>query len=234
LASLEDEIARLGPWVTKFDLAGKSYGGSYDAINDDRVSRMPEFFPHCLRIMEVGCLEGGHTVILSRGYPYTDIVAIDGRPQNLAKARLLTSIFGCKRVTFALEDLETAELTHYGHFETVVCIGLLYHLAEPWNFLRRIAAITDSIWVWTTICEESAVSAESGPYRGRIFHEGDPNDPRTALRRQSFFPTFGSLMEMFRAAGFQDFRVMNFAPTPNGPSVMIAATKQPFRLPGLG
>lgn len=231
--AIEAEIARLGPWVTKFKFAGKTFGGSYDALHDDRVSRLPEFFPHCRRIMEVGCLEGAHTAILSRAYPFSDIVAIDGKEDNLAKAKFLTSLYGCQRVTFGLEDLETAELTKYGQFEAVVCLGLLYHLEEPWNFLKRVGAQTDAIWIWTNHCDEASATEQSGKYRGRIYLEGDPADPRTALRRKSFFPTLGSLVEMLKDAGFLDYRLMNLETTPNGPAVIIAATKKPFRLPGM-
>ena len=78
----------LEPWITQFSVLGVNYGGTYDALNDDRVSRVVEFFPQCRRILEVGCLEGGHTVILSRAYPYTDIVALDGRSENIEKANL--------------------------------------------------------------------------------------------------------------------------------------------------
>ncbi|MDB6128729.1 MAG: Methyltransferase type 11 [Verrucomicrobia bacterium] len=230
---IENEIAELGPWVTKFTIAGKTFGGAYDALHDDRVSRLPEFFPHCRRILEVGCLEGGHTTILSRGFPYTEIVAIDGKQENLNKARFLTSLFGGQRVRFAREDLETAELTKYGHFEAVVCLGLLYHLEEPWNFLKRVGAQTDGLWIWANYCDETAATEQWGKYRGRIYLEGDPADPRTALRRRSFFPTLGSLVQMLQAAGFLDFRLMNLEETPNGPAIIIAANKQPFRLPGM-
>src|SRR5690348_7784060 len=116
-----DDLARkvdaLGPWITQFSLLGVNYGGTYDALNDDRVSRVVQFFPQCRRILEVACLEGAHTVILSRAYPYTDIVALDGRPKNIEKAKLLTSLYGCKRVTFGIEDLEEADLAKYGRFD---------------------------------------------------------------------------------------------------------------------
>ncbi|MDB6092443.1 MAG: class SAM-dependent methyltransferase [Verrucomicrobia bacterium] len=227
---LEAEIARLGPWVTRFDFAGKTFGGTYDALNDDRVSRLPQFFSQCRRILEVGCLEGGHTVILSRAYPTAEIVAIDGKPENLAKAKFLTSLYGCRKVSFGLEDLETADLSSYGRFEAVVCLGLLYHLEAPWTFLSRVSAQTDAMYIWTVVCSESEAVVPVGKYRGRIFLEGDPADPRTALRKQSFFPTLGSLVQMLRDASFLDFRVLNFETTPNGPSVTIVATKQPYRL----
>ncbi len=222
----------LEPWVTQFSVLGVNYGGTYDALNDDRVSRVVEFFPQCRRILEVGCLEGGHTVILSRAYPYTDIVALDGRKENIEKARFLTSLYGCKRVKFGIEDLEVADLSPYGHFDLCVCLGLIYHLIEPWKFIQQVGKQCDKLWIWTTICDDATANHVIGKYRGKLFQEGPLDHALSALRSQSFFPTLGSLVQMLRDAGFADFHVMNMETTPDGPSVMLACTKQPFRFPG--
>jgi hypothetical protein len=222
----------LEPWITQFSVLGVNYGGTYDALNDDRVSRVVEFFPQCRRILEVGCLEGGHTVILSRAYPYTDIVALDGRQENIEKARFLTSLYGCKRVQFGVEDLEVADLSPYGRFDLCVCLGLIYHLIEPWKFIKQLGNQCDAVWIWTTICDDATADHVVGNYRGKLFQEGPLDHALSALRSHSFFPTLGSLVQMLRDAGFSDFHVMNMEITPNGPSVMLACTKQPFRLPG--
>ncbi|MEO7598017.1 MAG: methyltransferase domain-containing protein [Opitutus sp.] len=229
---LQRRANELEPWVTQFSVLGQKFGGTYDALNDDRVSRVVEFFPRCRRILEVGCLEGGHTVILSRAYPYTDIVALDGRKENLEKAKFLTSLYGCKRVTFGLEDLEIADLSPYGKFDLGVCLGLLYHLIEPWKFIQQLGSQCDALWIWTTICDDASAETVNGKYRGKIFQEGPLDHALSALRGQSFFPTLGSLVQMLRDAGFCDFRVLNMEVTPDGPSVMLACTKQTFRLAG--
>lgn len=229
---LQQRVNALGPWITKFSVLGTDYGGAYDALNDDRVSRVVEFFPQCRRILEVGCLEGAHTVILSRAYPYTDIVALDGRKQNIEKAKFLTSLYACKRVQFGVEDLEVANLAAYGKFDLCVCLGLIYHLIEPWKFIKEIGQQCDAFWIWTTICDDAAADHVVNGYRGKLFQEGPLDHALSALRPHSFFPTLGSLVAMLRAAGFHDFHVMNMETTPNGPSVMVACTKTPFRLPG--
>lgn len=232
MEELSRKVDALGPWITQFSVLGVNYGGKYDALNDDRVSRVVEFFPQCSRILEVACLEGAHTVILSRAYPYTDIVALDGRSQNIEKAKFLTSLHGCKRVTFGVEDLEEADLAKYGRFDLGVCLGLLYHLIEPWKFIQRIGAQCDALWIWTTICDDADADATLSKYRGKIYREGPRDHALSALRPESFFPTLGSLVQMLKDGGFLDFHVMNMEITPNGPSVMLACTKQPFRLPG--
>lgn len=238
-ASPADELARaagaLGPWVTKFSVLGETLGageGGYDGLRDDRVSRLPQYFPVCRRILEVGCCEGAHTVVLSHGFPFTNIVAVDAREESLARARFLTSLFGCRRVLFQQVDVETADLAPLGRFDVVVCVGVLYHLREPWKFLHRAAAVSDGLWLWTQVCRDEEADCTHGGYRGRIYDEGPLTSPLSAVRERSFFPTLGSLVQMLRDAGFADFKLMNFETTPNGPSLLASCTKQPFRLPG--
>lgn len=228
--AIKQRATELGPWITRLRVLGEELGGTYDATNDDRVSRVVEFFPQAPRVLELGCLEGGHTTILRRAYPYSELTAIDGRPGNIEKAKFLTSLHGCDRIKFGVEDLEVADLTPYGKFDLCVCLGLLYHLADPAAFLKRLAGHCDALWIWTTICDDDKADASSGPYRGRTYREGSLDHPLSALREVSFFPTLGSLIKMLRDAGFADFHAMNFETTPNGPSVMLACRKQPFRL----
>jgi 2-polyprenyl-3-methyl-5-hydroxy-6-metoxy-1,4-benzoquinol methylase len=134
-----------------------------------------EFFPQCRRILEVGCLEGGHTVILSRAYPYTDIVALDGRSENIAKARFLTSLYGCKRVEFGIEDLEVADLSPYGRFDLCVCLGLIYHLIEPWKFIQQVGQQCEAFWIWTTIAARMIRPNFAGRWRANVRTARKPN-----------------------------------------------------------
>ncbi|HEY5551006.1 MAG TPA: class I SAM-dependent methyltransferase [Opitutaceae bacterium] len=229
LDDLARQVDELGPWITGFRACGRQFGGTYDATNDERITRLPVFVPRARRILECGCLEGGHTALLGRLYPVAGIVAVDVREANLARARLLTSVAGISPPDFRCLDLETAELSEMGRFDLVVCIGLLYHLREPWRFLARLGAIADQLWIWTQVCAEPDASVREGDYRGRIYVEGPTGHMLSAVRTESFFPTLGSLCDMLRAAGFSDLRLMNFETTPNGPAVMVHATKEPFR-----
>lgn len=235
LEDLSRRIAEQGPWLTKIPILDQTLGGGasgYDGLHDDRVSRLPQFFPICRRILEVGCFEGAHTVILTRGYPYTDLVSVDVRADSIERAKLLTSLHGCRRVTFQQLDVEVAPLAPLGRFDVVVCVGVLYHLYEPWKFLQQVASVSDGLWLWTQICDEADANFTHGGYRGRMYEEGPVESPLSAVRKLSFFPTLGSLVHMLRDAGFADFKLMNFERTPNGPSLLACCTKQTYRLPG--
>ena len=79
-------MEELGPWITGFSLCGRHFDGSYDATNDERVARLPVYVPRARRILECGCLKGGHTALPGRVCPVAEIVAVDVRESNLARA----------------------------------------------------------------------------------------------------------------------------------------------------
>lgn len=222
-------VAELGPWITRFRFLGKTFGGDYDAVTDPRIVRVPRELGarvRCARILELGCLDGGHTVALAHAFPQAEIVAVDVRAENLARAEFLTALHGCRAPRFVRADLETADLAPYGQFDLIVCIGLLYHLWEPWKLLRQLGAHGEHLWLWTVYCPDLEASAEHAGYRGRDFVEGPLDHPLSAVRPTSFFPTLGSLLAMVHAAGFARQDVLELGTTPNGPSVLLHARRE--------
>src|SRR5438270_13972228 len=74
------QFEALGPWITGFEFGGVQYGGQYRAGTDPRVLGFVSTFrerlaasnrrrDQPLRILECGCLEGGHTTVLAQACP---------------------------------------------------------------------------------------------------------------------------------------------------------------------
>ncbi|HNG31197.1 MAG TPA: hypothetical protein PK012_15860 [Blastocatellia bacterium] len=63
---IEREFAALQPWITKFVIEGRAYGGQFDALQDGRLTQFRQCFPSAQEILELGSLEGGHTIGLAR------------------------------------------------------------------------------------------------------------------------------------------------------------------------
>ncbi|HEV2096208.1 MAG TPA: class I SAM-dependent methyltransferase, partial [Chthoniobacterales bacterium] len=59
-----------------------------------------------LRILECGCLAGGHIALLARAFPEGEIVATDVRDDNLRKARFFLTLRQLSNVAFVREDLD--------------------------------------------------------------------------------------------------------------------------------
>jgi tRNA G46 methylase TrmB len=131
--SVPAAFAEHGKWITRFVIDGVAYGGSFEAINDTRLDMFFAAFPNPATILELGCLEGGHTIALSRRPGVRRVVGVESRQDNLARAGLVTRLLKANNIEFVHADLETASLRQFGQFDAIFCSGLLYHLSEPWK-----------------------------------------------------------------------------------------------------
>ena len=65
---LKREFDRRRPWVTKFVIQGREYGGHYDAANDSRLKWFQQDFPDAQTILELGSLDGSSFLKLAVVY----------------------------------------------------------------------------------------------------------------------------------------------------------------------
>ncbi len=84
---LRTEFAKRGPWVTHFTIDGVESGGSFHALEDERIGQFFESFSHVRAILELGSLEGGHTFALARHPGVERVLGIEARAANIARAR---------------------------------------------------------------------------------------------------------------------------------------------------
>jgi 2-polyprenyl-3-methyl-5-hydroxy-6-metoxy-1,4-benzoquinol methylase len=131
--NLSREFEKRGPWITRFVIEGRPYGGEYDLMNDVRIPRFFESFPEAQVILELGGFEGGHTFSLAKHPGVSRVLGVEGREPNLQKARFVQTLQKLTKVEFVLSNLETLDLSSCGQFDVVFCSGLLYHLPEPWD-----------------------------------------------------------------------------------------------------
>ena len=217
-------FAKHAPWVTRFRIGGHDYGGSFDALNDPRLDFFCDAFPTARRILELGSLEGGHTIGLAQRPGVEQVLGIEGRAANLARALVAKEILQIGNVDFVQANLETIDLSQFGRFDAVYCSGLLYHLPEPWRLIAQLRGIADGVFIWTHCSTEAAAKCLTDSYRGRRRKEGGREDVLSGLSRDSFWPTLGSLCNMLTNTGFARIHLLqNNLTHPNGPAVVIAA-----------
>ena len=217
-------FARHAPWVTRFRIGDHDYGGSFDALNDPRLDFFCEAFPNARRILELGSLEGGHTIGLAQRPGVEQVLGIEGRAANLARAQVAREILRVGKIDFVQANLETVDLAQFGRFDAIYCCGLLYHLPEPWRLIAQFRSIADGVFLWTHCATEEAATILTNGYRGRRHKEGGPGEVLSGLSPDSFWPTLGSLCNMLTHAGFARIHLLqNNLNHPNGPAVIIAA-----------
>jgi SAM-dependent methyltransferase len=219
-------FAKSGPWVTGFEVDGRSYGGPHPFSEDVRLAEFWAAFPDARKILELGSLEGGHTLALARRAG-THVTAVEGRSENLVRARIAQRLLGVHNVEFSEADLDSTPLLSLGRFDAVFCCGLLYHLTRPWDLVDAFRSVAPGVFLWTHYCAEAKVDAELDGSPGCWYGELGRADPLSGLSAQSFWPTLPALVDRLRAAGFANVETIRDEPDhPHGPTITLAASSE--------
>lgn len=223
------EFEKRKPWITKFEIQGKTYGGNFDAMNDARVAQFFEQLPNVKTVLELGSLEGGHSFALAKNDQVTSVKAIEIRPANIEKAKFVQNLLGDTKVDFIEADLEKVKLTDFGQFDAVFCSGLLYHLPKPWELLEQFKDISPNVFIWTQYADEKSAKKVVNGYRGKWYREGSWLDPLSGRSRYSFWLSLGSLMQILTESDFkQTFIIENNLTHQNGWAITLASSANNF------
>jgi len=207
-----------GPWVSRFHINGRSYGGWCDFAEDDRLREFFDRFEPC-RVLELGCLEGAQTIELARrGY---EVTAIEGRPDNLNRARWICRVLSVDASLHAA-DVEQVPLREFGEFDVVFCCGLLYHLPRPWELVAQLPATAPRLFLSTHYAEREEEMVDG--FGGSWYRELGRDDPLSGLSQRSFWLTKPALLELLRSTGYAEVDVTHDWMHPNGPLIGLVAS----------
>ncbi|MBI4829796.1 MAG: DUF1698 domain-containing protein [Nitrospinae bacterium] len=95
-----------------------------------------------LRVIDLGCLEGGWTFEFAREGMLA--LGIEGRESNYARLRFLEEYFRLPNLSFELLDVKRLSRERHGVFDVIFCAGLLYHLDSPFAFLELLNTLAHS------------------------------------------------------------------------------------------
>ncbi len=96
------------------------------------------------RVLDVACNAGFWSIQCA--LLGAEVVGFDARPELIAQAELVRDVAGIDGVTF--RPLDFAEMTVDalgGPFDVVLNLGLLYHLPDPLDALRRTLAMSSDV-----------------------------------------------------------------------------------------
>jgi ubiquinone/menaquinone biosynthesis C-methylase UbiE len=221
------EFRRLGPWTTKFTINDRTYGGWFDAMHDPRVEQFTKLFPEAHNVLELGSLEGGHSLALAKRPRTSRVLALEARIENINRAKLVQRLFSAGNVTFVQANLEQSNIFRdYPNFDAVFCCGLLYHLVRPWELLGQISRVSNGLFLSTHYCLKDRASIMQESYEGIWYKEGGALDPLSGLSQKSFWPTLESLQSMLYNSGFKAVKLVETDEHhQNGPITTITAKK---------
>ena len=167
-----------------------------------------------LRVLDLACLEGLYGIELARRG--AEVVGVEGREANVAKARFAQDVLGLGNITFVRDDVRNLSVEKYGRFDVVLCLGILYHLDAPdvFDFVERISDVCKRLAIIDThvgICANKSHTHRGQEYRGRSYTEHAPESTseerlkslRASLdNEKSFWLTRPSLFNLLSRAGF--------------------------------
>jgi len=167
-----------------------------------------------LRIVDLGCLEGGFSVELAR--LGMDVTGVEVRPVNFENCMHIKQHVNLPNLKFVNDT--AWNFSKYGPFDVVFCYGLLYHLDRPVEFLRLIGNnCKRALFLHTHFAADhpnpkfnlSAMCENEGmPGRWYAEHDGTPATREDAKwssweNTKSFWLTKGALMQAITGAGFR-------------------------------
>lgn len=220
-AALSDEVDRLGPWRVPFDV-----GGGLITMPDS-IEREVTFSRILYRrdliigtvtdllgvelgetsFLDIGCNSGFFSLDLAaRGARH--VAGIDLRAENVAQARFLADRFGLDNVVFEVGDVE--EVASGERWDVVLNLGVLYHVIQPLQLLRRTYEQCRRFAIVDTVCHKEPVSA--------FFLLGDKDVDRPTEGREAYelHPTYRAVIDGLRFAGFsQVFELTGDADPPH-------------------
>jgi SAM-dependent methyltransferase len=222
---LKREFDRRRPWKTKFVIDGHAYGGQYEAASDIRLKWFQQYFPEAQYILELGSLEGGHSFALAALPHVKRVVAIEGRKDNLERARFVQRVLKQDKVSFVHANLERFDLGRLGDFDVVFCSGVLYHLPEPWKLVEQMSRVARGAFIWTHYAKEHKAKALRHRYRGYLYREWFfLFEAFSGLSAESFWPTRDGLLQMLTDYGFRDLTIVEDDPLhAHGPALTLVA-----------
>src|SRR6266516_5186734 len=219
----QEIVERYGDWTAHNVVLAEGISTLGDRVSGDehRLRRVVQIVSDLvprpieeLRVLDLACLEGLYSIeFAKRG---AQVVGIEGREANVAKARFAKEALGLDSVEFIEDDVRDLSRDAHGEFDVVLCIGILYHLDAPDVFVlvERIADVCRQLAVIDTHVALSPRSKRS--YGGREFRgisyvehsaAAAPSERAESTwasldNARSFWPTKPSLLNALACAGF--------------------------------
>lgn len=182
------------------------------------------------RILELGCLEGCHSMMLHE-LGAKEIIAIEGRKDSFLKCLIVKNAFRLTNCKFLLGDINQILYSLPTHFDLCLALGILYHLNNPISIMHRIGEISDKLFAWTHFATKDypegplrEIKHNNYTYRGKYIRE-DVDNNLSALDKKSFWIFEDDLLAAILDSGFKNIEIIKKENHENGPAITFLAQK---------
>ncbi len=143
------------------------------------------------------------------------VLAADGREENVAEGRRRHP-----DIEFISHNVEAASFAEIGRFDLVLCVGLLYHLENPFQAIRNLHALTERVLIVESMCSPGEFPSMELLDEGQVEDQG--------LNFVAFYPTESCLVKMLYKAGFPS--VYRFCQLPDDPQFVDTSRRKRSRI----
>ncbi|WP_448955313.1 class I SAM-dependent methyltransferase [Labrys neptuniae] len=154
LPSHQNAVDLVHGWNCSFPPEFGIKAGRLASYSDPRITWMIEQHGSLdgQHVLELGPLEGGHTVMLEQAGAFVE--AVEANQLAYLRCLITKEIFGLSRSRIWLGDfvkwLESTQKT----YDLIVASGVLYHANDPLGLIELIAERTDAVYFWTHFMDD--------------------------------------------------------------------------------
>lgn len=222
-------------WHCKFPTEGLFIEGEQKKIlmSEPRIDQLSKRLNlENMRILELGCLEGFHSLMLQM-LGVKEVIAIEARRENFLKCLIVKNAFVLGKCRFLFGDLNSILPALSGHFDLCLALGILYHLMNPVSVIYRIAELAESIFVWTHYVSGdfpkgplAEINYKGCVYYGKYVGEGIIRKHYlSGLEKRSFWMFERDLFKAVKDAGFRHIDLVGKEQHKYGPAMTFLAQK---------
>ncbi|WP_421423127.1 class I SAM-dependent methyltransferase [Agrobacterium rosae] len=169
--SSQNAIDALPGWTSAFPVSQLN-AGNVPLFADGRIiAALAEYGSiKDRRVLEIGPLEGMHTYILNQHGP-ASIDAIEANRSCFLRCLVTKEILGIDLASFKLGDIQKWLSECEATYDFALASGVLYHMPDPGEFLRLVAAKVDAVFIWTHYCHEEEMpvaDVRRAPFSGNV------------------------------------------------------------------
>lgn len=157
-------MANLNGWFYPFPIDGITcmLPAEVLPLHETRIKALRQFLEThpCESAIDLGCHQGYFTLELEKHIPKVE--GIDRFTESIEQAQYVYSKLGNGRSTFKQALIEQ----HIARVDLVLCYGVLYHVENPIEILRRIRNMAEKYCIIETqVASSSKPHVEDGTYK---------------------------------------------------------------------
>ena len=246
LPSPQTAVNAVPGWVSMFPPNVNVTAGGMPLFQDERIVWVLQQFGPVdgRRVLELGPLEGGHTYMLDAAGALVD--AIEANKPAFLRCLVAKEIVGTRNAHFFLGNFIKWLQKDTGKYDLIVASGVLYHMSDPLDFLRLVAARCNALYLWTHYFSDELLPPGDGrralfaPHPEIVYFD----DIRVRLYQRTYAGTQtttsfcggmfdqhrwidrSDLLRVLTALGFADLTIAHDEPShQNGPAFSLFARR---------